>query len=299
MSVLLECPVVQIDQRLEAGGLATDDGQHQGEPIAGGPDHRLGASPDSHPGGQVSLGERRAQVLVDQRRTELSRPGDRLIPQQEGQQVELLLEELLIVLEVVAEEWKRLGQGSTTDDELRSPVGHGVEGGELVVDPYRVLGAEHGHRGAQPDLLRPTGDGRQDHRSRRVHHVLAVVLGDVERVDADVVRQHGLIDDIANHLIARQFPSLFVHADGYERVQSELDVLGVHCSLLGLDVQPGLPVDDGWTRSVRWSGPRRHSTWRREPVRASDQPLRPRTPHAQARHRESPTSGCCRRRRAA
>src|SRR6266446_9948506 len=122
VSVLLESSFVELDQRCESARRPSDDSQHQWEAVAGGPDHRLGTAPDANPRGQMSLWEGRTEVLVSERGAELARPGDGLVSQQAGEQVELLLEELLVVGEVVSEERERLNQRAATDDQLCSAV---------------------------------------------------------------------------------------------------------------------------------------------------------------------------------
>ena len=60
-----------------------------------------------------------------------------------------------------------------------------------------------------------------------VHHVPAVVLGDVERVDPDSIGEHRLLDGVSNHGIAAQFLRRPVHGDRHEGIQAELDVLNL------------------------------------------------------------------------
>ena len=91
-----------------------------------------------------------------------ARPGDGLVAQQAREQVELLLEELLVVGEVEAEERERLGQRAAPDDQLRAAVRDGVERGEVGVEPHRVLRAQHGDGGAEPDPLGAAGDRGED-----------------------------------------------------------------------------------------------------------------------------------------
>ena len=78
---LFEGSLVELDQREEPDGRATDDGQHEREAVAGGADHRLRAAADANPDGQMSVGERRTHVLVGERRAELARPRDGLVSQ--------------------------------------------------------------------------------------------------------------------------------------------------------------------------------------------------------------------------
>ena len=59
---------------------------------------------------------------------------------------------------------------------------------------------------AEPSRMRSVraGDGGQHHLGRGDREVGAVVLADAEEVDADLVGQHGLVDDVAEHLRVRQ-----------------------------------------------------------------------------------------------
>ena len=60
------------------------------------------------------------------------------------------------------------------------PLGDRVEGGEALEDPHRIVRAEHGDRGAEPDPLGPAGDrGEHDLRGGD-REVVAVVLADAE-----------------------------------------------------------------------------------------------------------------------
>src|SRR3954447_10309771 len=106
MSVLVECALVQLDERGESAGVPADDGQHQGQAVAGGADHRLWAATDTDPGGEVSRWERRAHILVGERRSSGADPGDGLVTQQAGEEVELLLEQRLVVREIESEQWE-------------------------------------------------------------------------------------------------------------------------------------------------------------------------------------------------
>ena len=74
--------------------------------------------------------------------------------------------------------------------------------------------------------------GGQDHVPSRVHHVGAVVLGDIERVDPDGVGENRLLDGVANDDVAAESLDRLVHADGNERIQSELNVLDGHLCVL-------------------------------------------------------------------
>ena len=188
----------------------------------------------------MAFWERRAEVGVGERGAELARPGDGLVSQQAREEVELLLEQLLVVGEVESEERERLRQRTATDDELRTAVRDRVEGGELGVHPNGILRAQHGDGGAEPDAFGSPRDRSQDHVRRGVHHVAAVVLGDVERVDPDSVGENRLLDRVADDDVAAEFLTGLVHGDGNERVQSELDLRGGHLCVLASSVRAGV-----------------------------------------------------------
>src|SRR6266851_4732393 len=107
--VRVERAPVELDQWREAAGRSADDGQHQREAVAGGANYRLWAAADTDPGGEVSRRESRSYVLVYERRSKLAGPGHGLVPEEPGEQVELLLEELLVVGQVEPEQWEGLG----------------------------------------------------------------------------------------------------------------------------------------------------------------------------------------------
>src|SRR5260370_4062677 len=173
----------------------------------------------------MSLREGRSEVVVGGRRAELARPGDGLVWQQAREQVELLLEQVLVIVEVVPEEGERLDQRAAAGDQLGPAIRHRVEGGKLGVHPNGVLRAQDGDGSSEPNAFGSPGDRGQDDARGRVHHVLAVVLGDVERVDPDGICEYRLFDGVADDDVAAQLATRFVYADRHERGQSELYVL--------------------------------------------------------------------------
>src|SRR3954452_3746151 len=104
MAALVERALVELDEGRESAGVPADDGQHQGQAVAGGADHRLRTATDTDPGGEVSRWERRAHVLVGERRSGGAGPGDGLVTEQAREEVELLFEERLVVGEIESEQ---------------------------------------------------------------------------------------------------------------------------------------------------------------------------------------------------
>jgi len=56
------------------------------------------------------------------------------------QQVELLGEQLVVVVEVVAEQREGLGEGPATRHDLRAPVREQVKRGEALEDAHGIVG---------------------------------------------------------------------------------------------------------------------------------------------------------------
>ncbi len=99
---------------------------------------------------------------------------------------------------------------------------------EALVDAHGVVAREHGHRGAEMDVLRPGSCGGEDDFGARDREVLAVVLPHSEERQADLVGEHRLIDDVADGLRIGQQRAVGGARDVSEGVESELEGTGVH-----------------------------------------------------------------------
>lgn len=95
---------IQIDERPEPARLASDDSDHQRKAERPGTDERSRRSADSEPDRKAVLDGAWVDALPGERRTETSRPLDVLVVTDLQQQIELLREECVVVLEVVAEQ---------------------------------------------------------------------------------------------------------------------------------------------------------------------------------------------------
>jgi hypothetical protein len=79
------------------------------------------------------------------------------------------------------------------------------------------------------------------------------VLADVERVDPDRNGEDGLLDRVADDDVTAERLAGLVDGDEDGRIQSELDLLGGHRSLLSTRRRPGACVHhqpSSW--AVRW-----------------------------------------------
>ena len=117
------------------------------------------------------------------------------------QQVELLGEQLVVVVEVVAEERERLDERAAAGHDLGPAARQQVERGEVLEDAHRVVRAEHGDRAGQPDPLGARGRRGQDDRRRGDREVGPMVLADAEDVQPDLVGQLDLLDQVAQPLL--------------------------------------------------------------------------------------------------
>ena len=98
---------VEVGERHEPLGLPTDDGQRQGQAQGTRADHGLGCAAHRHPYGQWVLDRPRPHPGVVQGRAQPSGPGHVAVVGAYGQeQLEFLGEQLVVVVEVVAEERK-------------------------------------------------------------------------------------------------------------------------------------------------------------------------------------------------
>jgi hypothetical protein len=123
-----------------------------GSPSAPGPRGRRRGAPDRDPHRQRVLD--RPRVDAEARRAAAgasAAPGHPLLLAQLQQQLQLLGEERVVVIQVVAEERKRLDEGAAPRHDLRAPAGEQVQRGELLEDAHRVVRAEHRHRAGQAD----------------------------------------------------------------------------------------------------------------------------------------------------
>ena len=119
---------------------------------------------------------------------------------QREQQVELLGEQRVVVVEVVAEERERLDERAPPGHDLRAAAGQQVERREVLEDAHGIVGAEHGDRAREPDAARALGGGREDDGRRGHGEVGAMVLADPEDVEADLVGELDLLDQVAHPL---------------------------------------------------------------------------------------------------
>ena len=151
-----------------------------------------------------------------------ARPGDPFLAHQAHEQVELLFEQPVILADVVSEQRERVDGGCPSQDELGAPVGDPVDGGELLIQPYRVLRGQHGDGGTEVDRRGRLGCRGEQHGGCRVDETFPVVLADAEDVKPDGFGQLGLLDDQAEGFRVAE-DVVAVGGDFAEGVEPELE----------------------------------------------------------------------------
>ena len=148
--------------------------------------------------------DRRKHTLVLERRTQFALPGHRLLFQQLNEQIELLLEQLFVLAQIEAEQREGFGERAAAEDHLGTAIGCGIHRGEALEHADRIIRAQYRHRRAEPDPLGACGDRREHDLGRGDREISPVVLAKADEVDAELVGQHRLVDDVADHLRMRQ-----------------------------------------------------------------------------------------------
>ena len=128
---------------------------------------------------------------------------DGVVPEFE-EHAQLLVEQSVIVGGLVAEQRIGLDERAAAGNDLGPAVGDEVQGGELFEEPHGVLGGQHGHRRAEPEIGGFPGDRRKHDFRGREGEVVPVVLPQPEEAEACLVRQLRELDQLLNPLMRRQ-----------------------------------------------------------------------------------------------
>jgi hypothetical protein len=190
----------ELRERREPSGVAADDREHQRESVVCGADDRLGAAAHADPGRERSGFGVRHDILIVERCTGHAVPGHWSALEQLSEEVGLLLEQIFVVSEVVPEERERVDAGTSSEDDLGTTAGDGVEGGVALKHPYGIVRAQHGDSGTETDPGRARGDRGEHDVGGRQREVVGVVFTDPEEVHPDLVGKHTLVEEVPDGL---------------------------------------------------------------------------------------------------
>jgi hypothetical protein len=116
------------------------------------------------------------------------------------EQVELLGEQGVVIVEIVAEQREGLDERAPARHDLGASTRQKVEGRKALEHPDRIVGAQHGYGAREADPFRALGGGRQ-HDGRGGDHIVGpVMFAEAEHVQADLIGQLDLLDEIAQAL---------------------------------------------------------------------------------------------------
>ena len=124
-------------------------------------------------------------------------PGDVVLLADLEQEIEFFGEEGVVVLQPKAEEREGIDERATAGDDFGTAVGDEVERSELLEDADGIGSGEDGDGAGEADVGGPGGCGGEDDGGRGVEVVGAVVLADTKDVEADLIGEDDLVDEVA------------------------------------------------------------------------------------------------------
>src|SRR5712692_7715109 len=189
--------------------------------MACGAHDRLRASADTDPHRKRSEFTVRHNILVVKRRAGLALPGDGPALDERREEAGLLLEELLVVGKIVAEERERVDAGAASKDDLGPSTGDGVERGVALKHPDGIVRAQYRDGRPEMDAGGARSDRAEHHVAGRQREVIGMVFANPEEIHTDLVGKHPLFDEVADGLSVRDWAVILVVRDIAEGVEAE------------------------------------------------------------------------------
>ena len=157
------------------------------------------------------------------RRAQPPRPGDAFAFAQLQEQVELFGEEVVVVLEVVAEEREGFDEGAASGHDLGAAARKQVDGGESLEHADGIVGAQDADGTGEADIPGAHGGRAQHHRRRRDGIIGAVMLAHAENIQPDLIGEFDLLNQVPQPLRRGDVPPRFrVGADIGEGIEAKL-----------------------------------------------------------------------------
>src|SRR5258708_17666403 len=146
---------IEINQWPETMRFSADNCDHQRKAKRAGASERLRSAANTQPYRQKILHWPGIDALSGQGSPVFAGPVHVLVLADLQQQIELLRKERIVILQLQAEQRKRLDERAAANHHLRPALRKKIECGEVLKYPYRVGRAQDGHRTGQTYALRP------------------------------------------------------------------------------------------------------------------------------------------------
>src|SRR5271156_1054093 len=131
----------------------------------------------------------------------LSRPMDMRVFAESKEKVELFGEEIVVVLELEAEERKGFDEGAAARNDFCAATGDQIQRGELLKDTDRVCGAEDGNCAGEANLRCARGCSGENDCGGGVEVLAAMVFAETEDIEADLVCRGNLIEQLRDSFL--------------------------------------------------------------------------------------------------
>ena len=238
---------MEFGERGEPLGQSADDGDRHRQAQGAGAERRFRCAAHGDPDRQRILhGSGIDAHPAVQRRTMPARPRDAFILAERDQQLQLLLEQLVVVVEVVAEQREGLREGAAASHDLGATTRQEVERREVLEHADRVIGADHAHRAGEPDAFGALRGGSEHHRGRGHDQVRPVMFTDAEDIEAELVGELDLLQQVPHPLLgADRLPRLGVGVELREGVETDLHALRWSHTCIATSGAFGRHIDPG------------------------------------------------------
>src|SRR5439155_823416 len=145
----------------EAPRLPADDRERQRQAQSSRAHDALGIAADRDPDRKRILKRTRVDRKIFERRPMFAGPRHPLSLPDAKEKLELFLEQVVVVGEVVSEEWKGFGERAAARHDLGPPTGDQIQRREVLEYTDGVVGAQHRDGARQPDAFGARSGGSQ------------------------------------------------------------------------------------------------------------------------------------------
>jgi len=227
---------IEINVRSEPVGIAANDRKHQRKSIFCRADHRLRTSTDTDPSFQMSGIKRWKCTLIYQGRPRRAPPIYRFLFDQLRKEIEFLFEQPVILTEFVSEQWKRLREGASPENDLGAPAGCGIKRRKSLKHADWIIRTEHSNSRAQSYAFRSPCNRGKYYFWRRYSEISTMMLAESDEIDAEFVSQDCFVDHVADNLGVGLGHPILAECDITECVETEFENI-VHRFLFFFAVQ--------------------------------------------------------------